>query len=252
MKSIALALLIAASAPSLRADDYPYSYSYGVWNFTVYGLTNTPGRYFGSEYVPAGSVDLLPGGYNYRFAFLGELDLPNVDLHGINGLGIWLRGSNLSGSNFAGANLEGADFGSDGITPGADLTNAYMADAYLHIADMTGTILSNTYLRFADLTGAWLTAANLYKVDFTGANLSGARVPFADWNDFLSSNNYGLDTYLYDPNQIFFTGRSASTVYDRSLRPDLQETPEPSTYGLIGLGALGVAFAARRRKLKTA
>jgi len=26
--------------------------------------------------------------------------------------------------------------------------------------------------------------------------------------------------------------------------------PEPSTYGLIGIGALGVAFAARRRKLK--
>ena len=28
--------------------------------------------------------------------------------------------------------------------------------------------------------------------------------------------------------------------------------PEPSTYGLIGIGALGVAIAARRRKLKTA
>jgi len=28
--------------------------------------------------------------------------------------------------------------------------------------------------------------------------------------------------------------------------------PEPSTYGLIGVAALGVAFAARRRKLKTA
>jgi hypothetical protein len=28
--------------------------------------------------------------------------------------------------------------------------------------------------------------------------------------------------------------------------------PEPSTYGLIGLAALGLALAARRRKLKTA
>ncbi len=30
------------------------------------------------------------------------------------------------------------------------------------------------------------------------------------------------------------------------------EVPEPSTYGLIGIGALGVALVARRRKLKTA
>ena len=28
--------------------------------------------------------------------------------------------------------------------------------------------------------------------------------------------------------------------------------PEPSTYGLIGIAALGVAFAARRRKIKSA
>ncbi len=251
MKSIALALLIAASAPSLRADDYPYSYSFGVWNFTVYGTFNAPARYLGTEYVPARSVWLFPGA-DYRFGNLGGLDIPNVDLHGITGLGIYLRGSNLSGANLSHVYFWGADIGTDGTVPSADLTNAYMAYSYLVCSDMTGAIMSNTYLRGSDLSGSFLSAANFYKVDFTGANLTGAFVPFADWNDFLSSNNIGLDTYLYDPNAIHFTGRSASTVYDRSLRPDLQETPEPSTYGLIGLGALGVAFAARRRKLKTA
>jgi len=38
----------------------------------------------------------------------------------------------------------------------------------------------------------------------------------------------------------------------QTVTPDLPAVPEPSTYGLIGIAALGVAFAARRRKLKKA
>ena len=37
-----------------------------------------------------------------------------------------------------------------------------------------------------------------------------------------------------------------------SLTAASASVPEPSTYGLFGLGALGVAFVARRRKVKTA
>jgi len=43
----------------------------------------------------------------------------------------------------------------------------------------------------------------------------------------------------------------ANAVWGGSA-PNFSDVPEPSTYGLIGLGALGVAFVARRRKSKTA
>ena len=43
-----------------------------------------------------------------------------------------------------------------------------------------------------------------------------------------------------------------NTVYGQGIIAGGGAIPEPSTYGLIGIGALGVAFAARRRKIKSA
>lgn len=61
------------------------------------------------------------------------------------------------------------------------------------------------------------------------------------------------------------TGYAETRYYDNVIASSSQQdvvtflrtgqhaaVPEPSTYGLIGIGALGVAIAARRRKLKTA
>ena len=72
--------------------------------------------------------------------------------------------------------------------------------------------------------------------DFTGRNI------LVDFG----GGPYGYQS-IYQPtsNYNVYAGNGATAATVTSV-------PEPSTYGLIGIGALGVAFAARRRKQKTA
>jgi hypothetical protein len=77
---------------------------------------------------------------------------------------------------------------------------------------------------------------DLYLRDYSGAgnHSTNANAPESIDPGFALRTNGGLG----DAMQL--TSFTAASV------------PEPSTYGLIGIGALGVAFAARRRKQKTA
>ena len=136
---------------------------------------------------------------------------------------------NLSpGATLTGAHLENATL------TGANLYGAYLVNAHLNYADLTGANLNSAWL-----SGAWLNNATLTGADLTGAALTGATVSYSNWTDFsTNSGALGLDDYGYNTSAIKYVGRTI--------------VPEPSTYGLIGIGALGVAFAARRRKLKTA
>jgi len=123
------------------------------------------------------------------------------------------------------------------LSPYADLRTAYLSDAVLPDADLHNADLTNAYLWSADLTNANLTNANLSRAVLTHADLTGATVSYSDWADFTqNSGALGLGYYTYNISLINYAGSTP--------------VPEPSTYGLIGIGALGVAFAARRRKLK--
>ena len=117
------------------------------------------------------------------------------------------------------------------LSPFANLTDANLPYADLPYADLYGADLS-----FANLTGANLSYVNLYSADLTHANLSYATVSYSKWTDFRNNSGAYPFSYNYDTSLINYAGPAP--------------VPEPSTYGLIGIGALGVAFAARRRKVK--
>ena len=66
---------------------------------------------------------------------------------------------------------------------------------------------------------------------------------------------YGWMNISYDqPSGVLtFLGAAINTAPNTGITVGATGAiPEPSTYGLIGIGALGVAFAARRRKAKVA
>ena len=156
--------------------------------------------------------------------------------------------TNLSYANLSGAVLSHADLSytnlyNANLTGGAYLDNADLSNAVLSYANLTGAHLSyadfsSTYLYYANLTGAYLDNAVLTGAYLDGVNLTGATVSYSNWTDFsTNSGASGLGSYSYNTSLINYAGNGA--------------IPEPSTYGLIGIGALGVAFAARRRKVKT-
>ena len=90
-----------------------------------------------------------------------------------------------------------------------------------------------------------------------GANEAALSAFNAAFDEFINSSTAAAFATLLAANA---TKISAQATYDQSVTTlraavssaNAAAVPEPSTYGLIGIAALGLAFAARRRKAKVA
>lgn len=216
--SMPIAMLVAAGLLSSKVTATASGYiTYGntVVNYTTYNLS--PG------------ADL-------SYANLYGANLPYADLNGTKLYKAGLQYAVLTGANLSDANLTQAPMPSVILT-NANLSSANFFQASLVGADLAGTNLTGAILMSANLTGANLTGANLTGSYLLNANLTGATLSYADWDDFVNNSGAALiGAYNYDTNLINYAGPAP--------------VPEPSTYGLIGIAALGAAFATRR-KLKT-
>ena len=125
---------------------------------------------------------------------------------------------------------------------------------------VSGASIGNGTFTLSDFS-SWQWDTNGTTLDFSkelfGQTLQGGKIFGADdmYSDFnvRADINFFADISAPTPNGInYFTLATQGGFGDLLKMTSMSAVPEPSTYGLIGIGALGVAFAARRRKQKTA
>lgn len=116
-------------------------------------------------------------------------------------------------------------------------------------------------LAFSNLTGGPATAAHIHCCASPGAN-AGVALPFSGFPGATSGtylNTFDLTTDLMIPLATFLTGLEAGQAYINihdadfpggEIRGQLTSVPEPSALGVLGLGAVAIVAAQRRRQAR--
>ena len=99
----------------------------------------------------------------------------------------------------------------------------------------------------------FIGGGNAYGLDLNVIGYSGFPVPDSNFISYGGFRFQGIDPITNgEVDGVAWAGPAPLVVYGTNSWGAPPAVPEPSTYGLIGLGALGLAFVARRRKAKTA
>jgi len=114
----------------------------------------------------------VPDGVASRLAMRHALEQATAEKADLSGA--YLRNAYLRNADLSGAYLRNADLRN------ADLSGAYLRNADLRSADLSGAYLRNADLRSADLIGADLSGADLSGADLIGAYLRSADLSGAD------------------------------------------------------------------------
>ena len=99
----------------------------------------------------------------------------------------------------------------------------------------------------------FIGGSTTYGLDLNVIGLSGFPVPDANYITYRGFYLQGISPVMNgEVSGATWIGPAPIVVNGTNLWGAPPEVPEPSTYGLIGIGSLGLAFVARRRKLKAA
>lgn len=154
------------------------------------------------------------------------------------------------------ANYFGGSVTADVIASNLDVfsTSSEYVDAYAIFpsSDVVWTFSSTIHEFSMGWSAPTFVPGFTYEVFSDGSSIASGTIlssftTIGNNNAFLNySNISGFDSI-----RVSASGNPYAVGYGTNI-PAFAPVPEPSTYGLIGLGALGLAFVARRRKAKTA
>jgi PEP-CTERM motif len=257
--SVLLLLALASGISGLRAELYfsePFSYQVGSSLDGLNGGSGFSGAWSGGNSTIVSGLGGSGGAVNIGTDASARSLLNPVDTAGKNiYLSYLMNASSFSGGNYTGISLydggnempffgipwDAQNFGFDGhnSTPIQTINFTPLVDTtYLIIFGL----LSNPSGKLS--LDMWATS-NL----FMNPDVMIGGTPNAQLNDAL--DNFSFDSIQVHGNYesaLKISGIASASSPSEAVSATLQSVPEPSTYALFGLGALGLVVVARHKR----